>query len=79
MNRKKVMKAAIKLDQRPEFILQETEVPDPQPDEALIKVKAAGLCGTDMLLGTTLYGPMDRCSSLSSWSQFRGGEKLDQK
>lgn len=55
MNRKKVMKAAIKLDQRPEFILQETEVPEPQPDEALIKVKAAGLCGTDIAIRNNTF------------------------
>ena len=60
------MKAAIKLDQRPEFILQETEVPEPQPDEALIKVKLPDSVEQILLLETTLlWGAMDRCSSLS--------------
>ena len=44
------MKAWVKIDKRPEFVEQEVEIPKPKPDEALIKVKAAGLCGTDVAI-----------------------------
>lgn len=49
------MKAAVKLDERPELFLQEVEVPKPGPDEALIRVKAAGLCGTDVAIRNNTF------------------------
>lgn len=44
------MKAWVKMDNRPEFVEQEVEIPKPKPDEVLIKVSAAGLCGTDVAI-----------------------------
>lgn len=44
------MRAWVKIDKRPEFVEQEVEIPQPKPDEALIKVNAAGLCGTDVAI-----------------------------
>jgi 2-desacetyl-2-hydroxyethyl bacteriochlorophyllide A dehydrogenase len=44
------MKAWVKIDRRPELVVQEVEIPKPKPDEALIRVNAAGLCGTDVAI-----------------------------
>ncbi len=44
------MKAAIKIDERPVFVIQDVEKPAPKPDEALIKVLSIGLCGTDVAI-----------------------------
>jgi L-iditol 2-dehydrogenase len=49
------MKAVIKIDKRPECVVQEVEIPKPKPDEALIKVEAAGLCGTDIAIRNNTF------------------------
>lgn len=49
------MKAAVKVDERVEYIMQEVEVPKVKPDEALIKVKTAGLCGTDVAIRNNTF------------------------
>ena len=49
------MKAIVKLDKRPEFLVQEVEIPKPKPDEALVKVNAAGLCGTDVAIKNNTF------------------------
>jgi 2-desacetyl-2-hydroxyethyl bacteriochlorophyllide A dehydrogenase len=49
------MKAMVKVDQRLECVLQEVAIPQPKPDEALIKVQAAGLCGTDVAIRNNTF------------------------
>ena len=49
------MKAAIKIDRRPEYFIQDVEVPKPGPDEALIRVQAAGVCGTDVAIRNNTF------------------------
>lgn len=49
------MKAIVKMDKRPECVVQEVEVPQPKPDEALIRVDAAGLCGTDIAIRNNTF------------------------
>lgn len=44
------MKAWVKIDKRPELVEQEVEIPKPKPDEALMRVNATGLCGTDVAI-----------------------------
>jgi L-iditol 2-dehydrogenase len=44
------MKAIVKVDKRLECVVQEMEIPKPKSDEALMKVNAAGLCGTDVAI-----------------------------
>ena len=44
------MKACVKIDKRPELFIQEVDIPRPKSDEALIRVDAAGLCGTDVAI-----------------------------
>ncbi len=49
------MKAVIKVDKRPECVVQEVEIPKPRPDEALLKIAAAGLCGTDIAIRNNTF------------------------
>ncbi len=49
------MKAVVKVDQRPECEVQEVEIPRPKPDEALIRISAAGLCGTDVAIRNNTF------------------------
>jgi threonine dehydrogenase-like Zn-dependent dehydrogenase len=49
------MKAVIKIDKRPECVVQEVEIPEPRHDEALIKIGAAGLCGTDIAIRNNTF------------------------
>ncbi|MBC8535138.1 alcohol dehydrogenase catalytic domain-containing protein [Clostridiales bacterium BX7] len=42
------MRAAVKLDEREEFFLQDVPMPKVGPNDVLLKVTAAGLCGTDV-------------------------------
>jgi len=44
------MKAAVKTDERQLFVLEDVAMPKPRPDEALVKVSAIGLCGTDVAI-----------------------------
>ncbi|MGQ9622040.1 MAG: hypothetical protein ACUVTO_01100 [Candidatus Caldatribacteriaceae bacterium] len=55
MNKRSKMKAAIKPDERPELVLQEVDIPEPRPDEALVRVRAAGLCGTDVAIRNNTF------------------------
>ena len=49
------MKAVVKADPRPECVVQELEIPRPKPDEALIRIAAAGLCGTDVAIRNNTF------------------------
>ena len=49
------MKAVIKVDKRPECVVQEVEIPKPRPGEALLKIAAAGLCGTDIAIRNNTF------------------------
>ncbi len=49
------MKAVIKIDKRPECVVQEVEIPKPRQDEALIKIGVAGLCGTDIAIRNNTF------------------------
>lgn len=49
------MRAVIKIDKRPECVVQEVEIPKPKPDEALIRIQAAGLCGTDIAIRNNTF------------------------
>ena len=42
------MRAVVKAEPGPGLRLQEVPVPEPGPDEVLVKVKAASICGTDL-------------------------------
>ena len=49
------MKAAFKVDEKKKFIIEEVEIPEPKEDEALIKVKTTGLCGTDVAIRNNTF------------------------
>ncbi|MBC7189082.1 alcohol dehydrogenase catalytic domain-containing protein, partial [Candidatus Aerophobetes bacterium] len=49
------MKAVFKADERKEFLIKEVKIPEPKEDEALIKVKATGLCGTDVAIRNNTF------------------------
>jgi len=44
------MKAAIKIDEKEECKIRDIPIPTPKPDEALVKVRTAGFCGTDVAI-----------------------------
>lgn len=44
------MKAAVKVNEQKECIIKDMPLPVPGPHEALVKVKAAGFCGTDVAI-----------------------------
>jgi len=49
------MKAVIKIDKRTECVVQEVGIPEPRHDEALIRISAAGLCGTDIAIRNNTF------------------------
>lgn len=49
------MKAAVKVDERPLYIMQEVDIPEIKPDEALVRVKTVGLCGTDVAIRNNTF------------------------
>ncbi len=49
------MRAIMKINERPEFVLREVEKPTPKPDEVLVKVLATGLCGTDVAIRNNTF------------------------
>ena len=49
------MKAVLKTDSRPLFVLKEEKIPEVKNDEALIKIAAAGLCGTDVAIRNNAF------------------------
>ncbi len=51
----KTMRAAVKLDERKEFFLQDLPVPAPGPNDCLLKVSANGLCGTDVAIRNNTF------------------------
>ena len=42
------MKAIVKIEAGPGIALRRVPVPEPGPDEVLVRVKAAAVCGTDL-------------------------------
>ena len=42
------MLAIVKEDRKTDFTFKEVDVPEPKPDEVLIKVESVGICGTDI-------------------------------
>lgn len=44
----RIMKALVKREARQGLVIEERELPTPQPAEVLLKVKAASICGTDV-------------------------------
>lgn len=57
-----MMKAAVKVDDTKKLVMQEVPIPKPGPYEALVKVTATGLCGSDVAIknGTFMgrHGPV---------------------
>ncbi len=49
------MRAAVKLDASPEFALREEPAPRCAPDEAVVRVRFAGLCGTDVAIRSNRF------------------------
>lgn len=49
------MKAAVKVDDAKRLVLTDVPIPEPGPSEALIKVKTAGLCGTDVAIRNNTF------------------------
>jgi len=49
------MKAAVKLDNEKRFYIREMPIPVPKPHEALVKVKSAGLCGSDVAIRNNTF------------------------
>jgi L-iditol 2-dehydrogenase len=43
-----MMKAIVKEKAEQDFVLKDVPIPDPRPDEVLIRVEAVGICGTDI-------------------------------
>lgn len=52
---KGTMRAAVKVDEREEFVLKDVPIPEIEPVEVLIKVVAAGLCGTDVAIRSNTF------------------------
>ena len=49
------MLAAVKVDERKEYILEERPIPKPGPEQALVKVIATGVCGTDVAIRSNVF------------------------
>jgi threonine dehydrogenase-like Zn-dependent dehydrogenase len=49
------MKAAVKVDERIELMIMDVPIPVPKPSEALIKVSATGLCGSDITIRNNTF------------------------
>jgi len=49
------MKAVVKIDEKAECVVKEVEIPKPKSTEALVRVKAAGLCGTDVAIRNNTF------------------------
>lgn len=49
------MKAAVKIDDSKTLALMDVPVPEPGPSEALVKVKTAGLCGSDVAIRNNTF------------------------
>lgn len=49
------MRAAVKVDEREIFVLKDVPIPEIKPDEVLVKVLAAGLCGTDVAIRSNTF------------------------
>lgn len=52
---KEMMRAAVKLDEREEYFLKEVPMPKVGPMDVLLKVSAAGLCGTDVSIRNNTF------------------------
>ena len=49
------MQAAVKVDERKEYILEERPIPKPGPEQALVKVITTGICGTDVAIRSNVF------------------------
>ena len=49
------MQAAVKVDERKEYILEDRPIPKPGPEQALVKVIATGVCGTDVAIRSNVF------------------------
>ncbi len=49
------MKAVVKVGSSPEFVVRDEPLPVIKPSEALIKVRTAGLCGTDVAIRNNAF------------------------
>ncbi len=49
------MKAVLKTDSRPLFVLRDEKIPEVKNDEALVRIAAAGLCGTDVAIRNNTF------------------------
>ena len=50
-----MMKAAVKVDEQKRFVIQEVPIPKIGPNEALVKVSATGLCGSDIAIKNNTF------------------------
>ncbi|NLM95338.1 MAG: alcohol dehydrogenase catalytic domain-containing protein [Firmicutes bacterium] len=49
------MQAAVKVDERKEYILEERPIPKPGPEQAVVKVITTGICGTDVAIRSNVF------------------------
>lgn len=49
------MKAAVKVDDSPTLVIRNEAIPEIKPSEALVKVRVAGLCGTDVAIRNNTF------------------------
>ncbi|MGI6668815.1 MAG: zinc-dependent alcohol dehydrogenase [Acetivibrionales bacterium] len=49
------MKAAVKVDDSKRLEIMDLPVPDPRPSEALIKIRATGICGSDVAIRNNTF------------------------
>jgi len=49
------MKAAAKVDEQKRYEIQQVAIPEPAPTQALVKVKAIGLCGSDIAIRNNTF------------------------
>jgi len=59
----KEMKAAVKVDQEKRLVVKNVPMPVPKPHEALVKITAIGLCGSDLAIKNNTFmgrhGPVE--------------------
>jgi len=50
-----MMKAAVKLDERKEYMIMDVPIPELGPLDVLMKVDTIGLCGTDVAIRNNTF------------------------